>query len=176
MRQYCLRLPCVRALNSERPNRQRLKPLVFWARRIQPLHPPPTSQYGHLPGQNRRPVYYFRSENREFSFGRCLIIADGFYEFTDAEDPKKKRKDQRLRTKRGDPWFCIAGMWQSNADVGEAFTMLTMPPGPDIAPYHDRQIAICDRTLWTDWLDPSVSARSLFKPLPAGTLAVKQVG
>ena len=27
-------------------------------------------------------------------------------------------------------------------DVGEAFTMLTMPPGPDIAPYHDRQIAI----------------------------------
>jgi putative SOS response-associated peptidase YedK len=26
--------------------------------------------------------------------------------------------------------------------------MLTMPPGPDIAPYHDRQIAILDRRDW----------------------------
>jgi putative SOS response-associated peptidase YedK len=54
--------------------------------------------------------------------------------------------------------------------------MLTMPPGPDIAPYHHRQIAILDRTHWADWLDPSVSAQSLLKPLPTGTLAVEQVG
>lgn len=59
------------------------------------------------PGQNRRPVYNFRSENREFSSGRCLIIADGFYEFTDPKDPKKKRKDKWLFTKRGEPLFCI---------------------------------------------------------------------
>lgn len=128
------------------------------------------------PGQNRRPVYNFRSENREFSSGRCLIIADGFYEFTDPKDPKKKRKDKWLFTKRGEPWFCIAGIWRVTADVGEAFTMLTMPPGPDVAAYHDRQIAILDRTHWADWLDPSVSARSLLKLLPAGTLAVRQVG
>ena len=32
--------------------------------------------------------------------------------------------------------------------------MLTMPPGPDIAPYHDRQIAILDRADWAAWLDP----------------------
>ena len=31
--------------------------------------------------------------------------------------------------------------------------MLTMPPGPDIAPYHDRQIAILDRADWAAWLD-----------------------
>ena len=65
------------------------------------------------PGQNRRPIYNFRSENREFSSGRCLIIADGFYEFTDPKDPKKKRKDKWLFTKRGEPWFCIAGIWRS---------------------------------------------------------------
>ena len=32
-----------------------------------------------------------------------------------------------------------------------------MPPDPDIAPYHDRQIVILERNTWADWLDPSVS-------------------
>ncbi len=54
--------------------------------------------------------------------------------------------------------------------------MLTMEPGPDIAPYHDRQIVILERDAWADWLDPSVSAQSLIKPLPADTLTVEQVG
>lgn len=60
--------------------------------------------------------------------------------------------------------------------MSEAFTMLTMEPGPDIAPYHDRQIVILERSAWVDWLDPSVSAKSLIKPLPAGSLKVEQVG
>jgi hypothetical protein len=46
------------------------------------------------PGQNGRPVYNFRSDGREFNTGRCLIIADGFYEFTDPADKQKKRKGQ----------------------------------------------------------------------------------
>jgi putative SOS response-associated peptidase YedK len=54
--------------------------------------------------------------------------------------------------------------------------MLTMPPGPDIAPYHDRQVAILNRADWAAWVDPSVSAKSILKPLLLGTLAVKQVG
>lgn len=128
------------------------------------------------PGQNGRPVYNFRSEGRELTTGRCLIIADGFYEFTDPADKKKKRKDKWLFTKKGVPWFCIAGLWRANKDVGEAFTMLTMAPGPDVAPYHDRQIAILDRVAWADWLDPSVPAQGLIKPLPPGSLAVEQVG
>jgi putative SOS response-associated peptidase YedK len=128
------------------------------------------------PGPGRRPVYNFRSDGREFTSGRCLIIADGFYEFTQPADAKKKRKDKWLFTKRGETWFCIAGIWRKNAEVGEAFTMLTMPPGPDIAPYHDRQIAILDRAQWADWLDPSVPAKSVLKPLPKGTLEVVQVG
>jgi len=44
------------------------------------------------PGQNRRPVYNFRSEGREFTSGRCLIVADNLYEFT---DPAHKRKGER---------------------------------------------------------------------------------
>ncbi|HSU98755.1 MAG TPA: SOS response-associated peptidase [Roseiarcus sp.] len=128
------------------------------------------------PGPNRKPVYNFRSDGREFATGRCLIPADGFYEFTDPEDKTKKRKDKWLFTRAGEPWFCIAGIWRADRDVGEAFTMLTMPPGPDIAPYHDRQIAILDRADWAAWLDSSVSARALLKAAPAGALAVAQVG
>jgi putative SOS response-associated peptidase YedK len=54
--------------------------------------------------------------------------------------------------------------------------MLTMPPGPDIAPYFYRQIAILDRADWAVWLDPSVPAKTILKPLPAGILAVDPVG
>ena len=127
------------------------------------------------PGPGRKPVYNFRSENREFATGRCLIIADGFYEFTDPKDPKKKRKDKWLFAKQGEPWFCIAGIWRPDKNVGEAFTMLTMAPGPDIVPYHDRQVAILDRTDWANWLDPTISAKAVLKPLPAGSLSVQQV-
>jgi putative SOS response-associated peptidase YedK len=128
------------------------------------------------PGPNKRPVYNFRSEGREFASGRCLIVADGFYEFTDPSEKGKKRKDKWLFTRAGEPWFCIAGIWRATPEVGEAFTMLTMEPGPDIAPYHDRQIVILDRADWAAWLDPSISAKGLLKPLPAGSLAVDQVG
>lgn len=128
------------------------------------------------PGPNKKPVYNFRSDGREFTSNRCLIVADGFYEFTDPKDAAKKRKDKWLFTKKDEPMFCIAGLWREVPAIGEAFTMLTMPPGPDIAPYHDRQIVILDREKWADWLDLSVPAQSLIGPLPAGSLRVEQVG
>jgi putative SOS response-associated peptidase YedK len=128
------------------------------------------------PGQNKRPVYNFRSEGREFTSNRCIIIADGFYEFTDPPEKGKKRKDKWLFTKSGEQIFAIAGIWRDTKEVGEAFTMLTTEPGPDIVPYHDRQIVILERGAWADWLDPSVPARSLIRPLPAGSLAVEHVG
>ncbi len=128
------------------------------------------------PAPTKRPVYNFRSEGREFASNRCLIVADGFYEFTDPTEKGKKRKDKWLFTKRDEPIFCIAGIWRETKDVGEAWTMLTMDPGPDIAPYHNRQIVILERDAWADWLDPTVPAQSLIRPLPPGSLAVEQVG
>jgi putative SOS response-associated peptidase YedK len=128
------------------------------------------------PGPSGKPVYNFRSDGRAFTSGRCLVLADGFYEFTEPKDKKKKRKDKWLFTRRGEPWFCIAGIWRPDPKVGEAFTMLTMPPSPDIAPYHERQVAILDRADWGAWLDSSISAGGLLRPLPAGSLAVEQVG
>jgi putative SOS response-associated peptidase YedK len=35
---------------------------------------------------------------------------------------------------------------------------------------------ILERDAWADWLDPAVPAKTLIKPLPAGTLIVEQVG
>lgn len=128
------------------------------------------------PGPAGKPVYNFRADGREFGSGRCLIPVEGFYEFTTPADPRKKRKDKWLFTKVEEPMFCIAGLWRSDSAVGEAFTMLTMPPGADVAPYHDRQVAVLDRSVWTDWLDPSVAAREVLKTLPAGSLRVEQVG
>ena len=127
------------------------------------------------PGPNKKPVYNFRSEGREFTSGRCLIVADGFYEFTSPEDPKAKRKHKWLFTKKDEDWFCIAGLWRSTNEVGEAFTMLTTEPCADVAPYHSRQIAVLNRSEWARWLDPAVPARDVLKPLPAGSLNVQQI-
>lgn len=77
--------------------------------------------------------------------------------------------------KRGERMLGIAGIWRTDPQVGEAFTMLTMPPGPDIAPYHDRQAALLERDHWVDWLDPNIAAGEILRMLPAGSLDVVQV-
>ncbi len=132
------------------------------------------------PGPSGKPVYNYRSEGREFrnsaKQGRCLIPVDGFYEFTAPADPTKKRKNKWLFRWRDEPFFSIAGLWKRDETVGEAFTLLTCEPGPDIAPYHSRQIVLLDRRDWDAWLSGSVPAEDLIRPLPAGTLTVEQVG
>jgi putative SOS response-associated peptidase YedK len=128
------------------------------------------------PGPSGKPVYNYRSDGREFPRGRCLIVADGFYEFTAPSEPGKKRKDKWLFTLSGEPWFCIAGLWRADPKVGEAYTMLTTEPGPDVAPYHNRQVAVLAPADWARWLDPTVPANELLKPLPAGSLEVEPVG
>ena len=127
------------------------------------------------PGPSGKPVYNFRSEGREFASGRCLIVADGFYEFTTPTDPRQKRKDRWLFTSVAGPLIGIAGLVRDAPGTGEAFTMLTTEPGPDVAPYHGRQIAVLPMADWHAWLDYSQPANALLRPLPAGSLEVSQV-
>ena len=127
------------------------------------------------PGPSGKPVYNFRSEGREFSSGRCLMVADGFYEFTTPTDPRQKRKDRWLFTSVAEPMIGIAGLVRDAPGTGEAFTMLTTEPGPDVAPYHGRQIAVLPMADWRAWLDYSQPANALLRPLPAGSLEVSQV-
>nr|WP_295660976.1 SOS response-associated peptidase family protein [Polymorphobacter sp.] len=86
--------------------------------------------------------------------------------------------------------FAVAGLWRAGVDIGpsagsamgratgEAFTMLTCEPGPDIAPYHKRQIVLISRDRWADWLGVGgdegglIPASALIAPTPAGTLVV----
>jgi putative SOS response-associated peptidase YedK len=53
--------------------------------------------------------------------------------------------------------------------------MLTCEPGPDVAPIHDRQIVVLDRSKWLAWLNPETAEESLLKPSPPGSLMVEQV-
>ena len=124
------------------------------------------------PAPNGKPVYNFRAEGREFSSGRCLIVADGFYEFTAPADPGQKRKDRWRFSDSANGAIGIAGLVRPTPD-GERFTMLTVEPGPDVAPYHSRQVAVLPATSWRAWLGYDAPARDLLGPLPSGSLNVE---
>ena len=111
------------------------------------------------------PLINFRSDGRSFPKGRCLVPIDGFYEFTGTKAPKSKW----LFTPAEGPFLGVAGFIRD-----DRFTLLTCAPGPDIAPYHDRQIAILPREHWGAWLDER-SPQPAIKPLAAGGLSVTQV-
>jgi putative SOS response-associated peptidase YedK len=124
----------------------------------------------------RPPVINFRSEGRRFPVGRCLIPADGFYEFTGAKYPKSKwlftpteGSDLSGRELFGGELFAIAGLARD-----DRFTMLTCEPGPDIAPDHNRQIVILPKDQWAAWLGPA-EAQPPVGPLPAGSLKVEKI-
>ena len=125
------------------------------------------------PGPTGKPVFNFRGEGRRFAPPeRCVVLTDGFYEFTAPEDPKARKKDRWLFTWPEHDWFGIAGIVRTEPNVGEAFTMLTCPPGPDVEPYHNRQVVLLSPQDCLGWLDPSAAAESFVQPLPAGSLEV----
>jgi putative SOS response-associated peptidase YedK len=49
--------------------------------------------------------------------------------------------------------------------------MLTTEPGPDVAAYHIRQVAVLRPDAWKPWLDYSAAAAELLKPLPTNSLS-----
>jgi putative SOS response-associated peptidase YedK len=123
------------------------------------------------PGPTGKPVFNMRSDGREFARDRCLVLADGFYEYTTSPDPKQKRKDCWLfRPSEGE--IAIAGLVRVDPGVGEAFTLLTVAPGPDIAPYHHRGVALLTPPQWRTWLDGSAPCVELLGPSAAGSLSV----
>jgi len=122
------------------------------------------------PGSTK-PVFNLRSDGREFGKDRCLVLADSFYEFTAPDDPKQKKKDRWRFRPDGD--FTIAGIVRADPQAGEAFTLLTVPPGADIAPYHNRQIALLRPPQWRGWLNGSVKSTELLTPCAEGSLHVE---
>lgn len=111
------------------------------------------------------PVFNFRSEGRDFSHSdRVLILADGFFEYTPG---KAKLKDRHLFALPGEDWFWIAGLVKEGC-----FSMLTTAPGPDVAPYHDRQIVTLPLETGMDWLSLARPEAEILRAPPAGTFTV----
>ena len=126
--------------------------------------PPPRPKAG--------PIFNFKSDNRHFDQSkRCLILLSGFFEFTGTKYPKAKHRFSL----RDSPIMAIAGLWSEADDGALSFTMLTTTPGPDIAPYHDRQVCVLAPKDWAAWLFLTTPEADLLKPLPAGSLVVETV-
>jgi putative SOS response-associated peptidase YedK len=132
------------------------------------------STRGRRAGRPKKPVFNFRSDQRSFAKStRCLIPASHFVEFTAPADPKQKRKDKWRFTLARAEWSCSAGIIRPDAlDQAPCFTMLTTASGPDVAPYHDRQVLALRPPDWAAWLDLSRSEAELLRPLEPGAIAV----
>ncbi len=111
---------------------------------------------------------------------RCLVPADGFYEWTGP----RGRKRAVLFTLPDERPFAMAGLWERwmGANGGEIETMaiVTVDANADVAPVHERMPALLRREHWRAWLDvravPAQEAIRLLAPAPDGTLRAHEAG
>ena len=113
------------------------------------------------------------SFRRAFKERRCLIPADGFYEWQKTNGGKQP---YYLRMKSGRP-FAFAGLWESwNGDGNEirSCTILTTNPNNIAREVHDRMPVILPPEVYEIWLDPDVREKehllSLLAPYPPGDM------
>jgi putative SOS response-associated peptidase YedK len=119
-----------------------------------------------------KPVFNLVSENRDFSHSNCcLILATVFYEYTDPAPakPKVKLKDQHRFVMKSAELFWITGIIKQGC-----FAILTTEPGPDIKPYHDRQIVRLAPEVGLDWLTLAKRPADLLAAPPKGKLMHRQ--
>ncbi|MEF8830853.1 MAG: SOS response-associated peptidase [Halobacteriales archaeon] len=99
---------------------------------------------------------------------RCLVLADGFYEW---EDRRMDTRPYRVEREDGGP-FAMAGLWERRTDDdGERITVtiITTEPNEVVASLHDRMAAVLGPDEEQDWLDaddPDRRARLLSTPDP----------
>lgn len=94
-----------------------------------------------------------------FKSRRCLIPADGFYEWTKADDGGK---DPWLIQLPGGAPYAFAGLWAYNSAL--AVTSCTIITAPSIAPIsqiHGRMPIILDPEVFDPWLNPATPKENL---------------
>ena len=126
-------------------------------------------RFGFPPSNpNGGPIFNFKSEGRRFDNSkRCLIPASAFFEFTGKRYPKAKHRF----TLTAAPFLAIAVLWrEGSGNQPPTFTMLTTEPGPDVAPYHNRQVVVLRPEDWGAWIHLTKPEKDLLHPLPAGSL------
>jgi putative SOS response-associated peptidase YedK len=107
---------------------------------------------------------------------RCLIPADGFYEWKTTPDGKRPLF---FRLKSGEP-MALAGIWDCwPGPTEKLFTcaILTTPANALVQPVHDRMPAILPPEVWDTWLDPNQTDPTrllpLLQPSPAEDMEVR---
>ncbi len=102
---------------------------------------------------------------------RCLIAADGFYEWRKINGGKLPHL---IRFSDGRP-FAFAGLWERWAGPGgetvDSTTIITTRPNEIVATLHDRMPVILPREAFDEWLGPAPLPRphleELLSPHPA---------
>ena len=117
---------------------------------------------------------------------RCLVAADGFYEWQKRDGGAKQPYHIRLAS---DEPFAIAGLWErwrapeSGNHGGEALetcTLITTAANRALAPIHHRMPVILPPAAHDAWLDPQPPSAdalmALLAPYPADAMTAQAVG
>lgn len=109
---------------------------------------------------------------------RCLIPADGFYEWRKIDS---KLKLPYAIEPRDNPMFAFAGLWErwrdpETKEIVRSCTILTTRANDLMAPIHERMPVILDEAAWPRWLGEVDGARSeltvMLKSYPAARMRV----
>lgn len=96
---------------------------------------------------------------------RCLVLADGFYEWKQGERP---RQPLYIRMRDGRP-FAFAGLWERwvgpDGLAIDSCILLTITPNDLLRPFHQRIPVILNPRDYDPWLDPGVQSSERLQPL-----------
>ena len=111
---------------------------------------------------------------------RCLVLADGFYEWKRTESGRGPRRPFWIQVGDGRP-FGMAGLWERwgprDAPL-HSFTILTTQPNALLRAIHDRMPVVLPEELWARWVDPAVPSEALSEelaPFPADAMNAREV-
>jgi putative SOS response-associated peptidase YedK len=116
-----------------------------------------------------------------YKYHRCLIFADGFFEWQTRPGSKSKIP-HLIRLKSGKP-FAFAGLWEhwqsSDGSEVKSAVIITTSPNELMAPIHNRMPVIVPEHTFPQWLDPlaqlPANLNSLLVPYPAEEMQAWQV-
>ncbi len=112
---------------------------------------------------------------------RCLILADGFYEWRQ-EPGRKSKTPMYARLTSGQP-FAFAGLWERwdppDGSTLLSCTIITTQPNSLMEPIHNRMPVILPESAYKLWLDPGEPDQrqlaALLKPYPPAEMAAYPV-
>jgi putative SOS response-associated peptidase YedK len=116
-----------------------------------------------------------------FARRRCLVPADGFYEWRRVDAKTKQPMFVRFPDDRP---FGLAGVWErwrpdEETEPVDTCAVVTTTPNALMAPVHDRMPVILRPADYAAWLDPATdphAAAALLRPYPDGEVEAVPVG